>query len=144
MKLKIKQLPIAEGLPLPMYATKGAAAMDIVAAEDSVIPVKGAARIRTGICVEIPEGYEIQFRPRSGLAYNHGITVLNSPGTIDSDYRGELMGIMVNHGFSNYHVTRGERIAQLVLAKVEQAEIEQVLELGDTERGSGGFGSTGK
>ncbi len=144
MKVKIKQLPSAEGLPIPAYATAGAAAMDILAAEDAVSPFQGANRISTGICVEIPEGYEIQCRPRSGLAYNHGLTVLNSPGTIDSDYRGELMVIMINHGPGNYSVSRGDRIAQLVLAKVERAELEIVDELGTSDRAEGGFGSTGK
>lgn len=139
----IRRLPHGEGLALPAYATGGAAGMDVLAAEDVTLPPHGRQAVATGLSVEIPSGYEIQVRPRSGLALKHGISVLNTPGTIDSDYRGEIRIILMNHGTEAFAVSRGDRIAQLVLAPVIQAEWHEVAELGETQRGSGGFGSTG-
>ncbi len=144
MKIEVKRLPIAEDLPIPYYASDGAAGMDIVAAQSMLIPAGEYRAVQTGISVAIPDGYEIQFRPRSGLAFKHGITVLNSPGTIDSDYRGELIAILINHGKSDYMINKTDRIAQLVVNKVERADIDLVLELSPTSRGEGGFGSTGR
>ena len=143
IRIRINRLPHGEGLPLPSYATHGAAGMDVVAAEDlDLLPGQRHA-VATGFKLAIPEGYEIQVRPRSGLALKHGITVPNTPGTIDSDYRGELKIIMINHGDQPFPIRRGERIAQLVPAAVTQADFEEVEELCETARGAGGFGSTG-
>jgi dUTP pyrophosphatase len=139
----VKRLPHFEGLELPAYATDGAAGMDVLAAED-VLLVPGARHaVATGLALAIPPGFEIQVRPRSGLALRHGITVPNTPGTIDSDYRGELKVILVNHGADAFEVRRGDRVAQLVLAPVMRASWLKVDELDETQRGNGGFGSTG-
>ena len=132
-----------EGRALPAYTTSGAAGMDVLAAEDCVIAPGQRHAVATGLAVAIPQGYEIQVRPRSGLALKHGITVPNTPGTIDSDYRGELQVILINHGAGDFTIQRGDRIAQLVLAPVTQAAWEEVGELDTTTRGAGGFGSTG-
>lgn len=139
----IKVLPHGKGLPLPAYATAGAAGMDVVSAEDVTIAPGARHAVATGLAMAIPEGYEIQVRPRSGLALKHAITVPNTPGTIDSDYRGELKVILINHGTEAFSIVRGDRVAQLVLAPVTQASWLEVDELDDTERGEGGFGSTG-
>lgn len=141
--VQIKRLPNGAGLALPSYATVGAAGMDVLAAEEVTIPPSGRHAVATGFAVAIPDGYEIQVRPRSGLALKHGITLPNTPGTIDSDYRGELKVILINHGNIDFPIERGDRIAQLVLAPVTMAAWDEVEELGDTARGSGGFGSTG-
>jgi dUTP pyrophosphatase len=131
------------GLPPPAYATAGAAGLDIVAAENVTLSPGERHAVATGFAVAIPSGYEIQVRPRSGLALKHGVTVPNTPGTIDSDYRGELKIILINHGDAGFEVRRGDRVAQLVLAPVTQAAWLEVLDLDETERGEGGFGSTG-
>ena len=145
--LRLKRLPHGEGLPLPSYQSKEAAGLDVVAGvpEGAAVAIPPGARalIPTGFALELPRGYEAQVRPRSGLALKHGVTLLNSPGTIDSDYRGELMVILVNHGDEPFLVRRGERIAQLVIAPVSHAEIVAAEELAATSRGPGGFGSTG-
>jgi dUTP pyrophosphatase len=141
--VRIKRLPHGAGLALPAYATPGAAGMDVLAAEDVTLAPGARHAVASGFSVAIPAGYEIQVRPRSGLALRHGISVPNTPGTIDSDYRGELKVIVINLGAETFRIARGERIAQLVLAPVTQAVWEEVAELDDTERGSGGFGSTG-
>lgn len=141
--VKLKRLPHGEGLPLPAYATQGAAGMDVVAAEDVVIAPGARHPVATGLALAIPEGFEIQVRPRSGLALKHGITVPNTPGTIDSDYRGELKVLLINHGAEPFAVARGDRVAQLVLAPVVQAAWDEVESLDETLRGEGGFGSTG-
>ncbi|WP_324261596.1 dUTP diphosphatase [Altererythrobacter sp. H2] len=139
----LKRLPHGEGLALPHYATAGAAGMDVLAAEDVTLAPGARHAVATGLALAIPPGYEIQVRPRSGLALKHGITVPNTPGTIDSDYRGELKVILINHGSEPFAIVRGDRVAQLVLAPVTQATWHEVAELDDTARGSGGFGSTG-
>ena len=140
----VKRLPHFEGLELPAYATQGAAGMDVLAAED-VLLVPGARHaVATGLALAIPPGFEIQVRPRSGLALRHGITVPNTPGTIDSDYRGELKIILINHGADAFEIRRGDRVAQLVLAPVMRASWLKVDELDETLRGDGGFGSTGR
>ena len=144
VRIQITRLPHGEGLPLPSYATPGAAGMDVVAAEDIDLAPGQRHAVATGFRVAIPEGYEIQVRPRSGLAFNHGVTVPNTPGTIDSDYRGELKVLIINHGSEPFAVRRGERIAQLVPAVVTIAAFDEVDELDDTHRGHGGFGSTGR
>ncbi|TMM45863.1 dUTP diphosphatase [Qipengyuania marisflavi] len=141
--VRIKRLPHGEGLDLPAYATHGAAGMDVVAAEDALLAPGQRHAVATGLALAIPHGYEVQVRPRSGLALKHGITVPNTPGTIDSDYRGELKVILINHGDADFAIARGDRIAQLVLAPVVQAAWEEVATLDDTARGAGGFGSTG-
>lgn len=142
-RVEVKRLPHGEGLPLPAYATTGAAGMDVVAAEAVVIAPGARHAVATGLAVAIPAGYEIQVRPRSGLALKHGITVPNTPGTIDSDYRGELKVILINLGAEDFTIQRGDRVAQLVLAPVVQAAWDEVETLDATERGAGGFGSTG-
>ena len=144
VRIQISRLPHGEGLPLPSYATHGAAGMDVVAAEDLDLAPGQRHAVATGFRVAIPEGYEIQVRPRSGLAFKHGISVPNTPGTIDSDYRGELKVLMINHGSEPFAIRRGERIAQLVPAVVTLAAFDEVKELDDTARGHGGFGSTGQ
>ena len=144
IRIQIARLPHGEGLPLPAYATSGAAGMDVVAAEDVDLAPGARHAVATGFKVAIPEGYEIQVRPRSGLAFKHGVTVPNTPGTIDSDYRGELKILMINHGPDVFAVRRGERIAQLVPAAVTKAGFDEVIALDDTPRGAGGFGSTGR
>lgn len=139
----VKRLPHGEGLELPAYATEGAAGMDVVAAEDVMLAPGARHAVATGIAVAIPPGFEIQVRPRSGLALKHGVTVPNTPGTIDSDYRGELKVIMINLGSEPFEIRRGDRVAQLVLAPVVRASWLKVDELDETLRGEGGFGSTG-
>ncbi len=141
--VRIRRLSHGEGLPVPAYATAGAAGMDVVSAEDVVLPPMGRHAVATGFALAIPEGYEIQVRPRSGLALKHGISLPNTPGTIDSDYRGELKIILVNLGAEPFVISRGDRIAQLVLAPVTLASLIEVTELDETARGTGGFGSTG-
>ena len=141
--VQIKRLPHGKGLELPRYATEGAAGMDVLSAEDLTLEPGTRHPVATGLSVAIPAGYEIQVRPRSGLALKHGISVPNTPGTIDSDYRGELKVILINHGTEPFAIHRGDRIAQLVLAPVTFAEWNEVAELDETERGAGGFGSTG-
>jgi dUTP pyrophosphatase len=141
--VRIKRLPHGEGLELPKYATAGAAGMDVLSAEDVTLAPGARHAVATGLVLAIPEGYEVQVRPRSGLALKHGISVPNAPGTIDSDYRGELKVIMINHGTEPFAIARGERVAQLVLAPVTCAAWEEVPELDETARGAGGFGSTG-
>lgn len=141
--VKIKRLPHGEGLDLPAYATDGAAGMDVVAAEAIILRPGSRHAVATGFAVAIPAGYEIQVRPRSGLALKHGISVPNTPGTIDSDYRGEVKVIMINHSADDFAIERGDRIAQLVLAPVTLAAWDEVDSLDETARGAGGFGSTG-
>ena len=143
IKVALKRLPHGEGLPLPAYATSGAAGMDVVRAEDVTLAPGARHAVATGLAMAIPQGYEIQVRPRSGLALKHGTTVPNTPGTIDSDYRGELKVILINLGAEPFMIARGDRVAQLVLAPVVQAAWDEVVELDTTERGAGGFGSTG-
>jgi len=143
IKVEVKRLAHGEGLALPAYATSGSAGMDVVSAEDVTIAPGARHAVATGLSVAIPQGFEIQVRPRSGLAFKHGITVPNTPGTIDSDYRGELKVLLINHGSEDFAIARGDRVAQLVLAPVVQAEWSEVDELDATQRGAGGFGSTG-
>lgn len=144
IRVLVQRLPHAEGLPLPAYATEGAAGMDLLAARDVTLPPGGRALVPTGIAVAIPEGFEMQLRPRSGLALKHGVTVLNAPGTVDSDYRGELGVILLNTGAAVFELRRGERIAQAVFCAVARAAWEEVVVLPETQRGGGGFGSTGR
>jgi len=144
IRIALRRLPHGEGLPLPAYATTGAAGMDVVAAEAVTLAPGARAAVATGFAIAIPEGFEVQVRPRSGLALKHGITCLNTPGTIDADYRGEVKVILANLGNEPFAVRRGERIAQLVPAAVTSAAIVEVDMLDDTDRGSGGFGSTGR
>jgi len=147
IKVPIKKLPHAEGIDLPFYATSQSAGMDLRAAvpedEPMVIEPGSVVMVPTGLQIALPVGYEAQVRPRSGLAVKHGITVLNSPGTIDSDYRGECKVILINHGKNAFSITRGERIAQMVIAAHARVDWEQRDSLDETERGAGGFGSTG-
>jgi dUTP pyrophosphatase len=145
VEVLVKRLSHAAELPLPSYATPGASGADVAAAveEDVVLEPMERRAIPTGLVVAVPPGYEVQVRPRSGLALRHGVTVANAPGTVDSDYRGELMVILVNLGKKHYTVRRGERVAQLVLAPVVQGTFSERDELPPSERGSGGFGSTG-
>ena len=144
VRIQIARLPHGEDLPVPSYATPGAAGMDVVAAEDLDLAPGQRHAVATGFRVAIPEGYEIQVRPRSGLAFKHGISVPNTPGTIDSDFRGELKILLINHGTESFAIRRGDRIAQLVPAAVTLASFDEVEELDDTHRGAGGFGSTGQ
>lgn len=144
VQIELKRLPHGEGLPLPAYATTGAAGMDVVSAEDVTIAPGARHAVATGLSVAIPQGYEIQVRPRSGLAFKHGITVPNTPGTIDSDYRGELKVLLINHGDEDFAIARGDRVAQLIVAPVTQGIWQEVGELDATARGEGGFGSTGR
>lgn len=141
--VRIRRLPGNDDLPLPDYASQGAAGMDVVAAEDAAIAPGMRHAVATGLALAIPSGFEIQVRPRSGLALKNGVTVPNAPGTIDSDYRGELKVILINLGDTTFVVQRGDRIAQLVLAPVTRASWLEVEELDPTARGAGGFGSTG-
>jgi dUTP pyrophosphatase len=147
IKVKIMQLPHGAGLPLPAYQSRDAAGLDLLAAVPAKAPVTLApgdwAQIPTGIAMALPRGTEGQVRPRSGLAARHGIAVLNSPGTVDADYRGEIQVILINFGRQPFAVERGQRIAQLVIAPVFQAELSPQQNLGKTRRGTGGFGSTG-
>lgn len=142
--IAVLRLDHGRDLALPAYATAGAAGMDVVAAEDVTLEPGARHAIATGFALAIPAGYEVQVRPRSGLALKHGITCLNTPGTIDSDYRGEVKVILANLGQEPFAVRRGDRIAQLVPAPVLRATLTQVTHLDDTARGSGGFGSTGQ
>ena len=143
ISIAIQRLSHGEGLPLPAYATDGAAGMDVVAAEDVDLAPGARHAIATGFALAIPHGFEVQVRPRSGLALKFGITCLNTPGTIDSDYRGEVKVILANLGSEPFAVRRGDRIAQLVPAPVQRANFLEVTHLDETERGAGGFGSTG-
>ena len=140
----LQWLKNGEGLPVPTYATDGAAGLDVVAAETVTLAPGQRHAVATGFSIAIPEGYEVQVRPRSGLALKHGITCLNTPGTIDHDYRGEVKVILANLGNEPFEVRRGERIAQLVPALVTKAAFLEVEALGETSRGAGGFGSTGR
>jgi dUTP pyrophosphatase len=146
VRVPVRVLPHGDGLPLPQYQSDEAAGLDLLAAIGAQVTVViGPGRralIPTGLSLELPRGFEGQVRPRSGLALKHGITVLNSPGTIDSDYRGEVMIILINLGSAPFAIKRGERIAQLVVAPVTRAELVEAREIGSTRRGSGGFGST--
>ena len=142
--IALKRLPHGEGLPLPAYATAHAAGMDVVAAEALVLAPGARHAVATGFAIAIPEGYEVQVRPRSGLALKHGVTCLNTPGTIDADYRGEVKVILANLGDEPFAIARGERIAQLVPARVQHAAFAEVDALDETGRGAGGFGSTGR
>ena len=146
--VRVMRLPHAEGLPLPGYETAHAAGMDLRAAVPDDAPITlnpgSWALVPTGLAIALPEGFEAQVRPRSGLAAKHGITCLNSPGTIDADYRGEVKVILINHGPEPFVLRRGERIAQMVVAPVVQAAWEEVETLDETARGTGGFGSTGR
>ncbi len=142
--IALRRLPNGADLPLPRYATTGAAGMDIVAAEALTLDPGARAAVATGFAIAIPDGYEVQVRPRSGLALKHGVTCLNTPGTIDADYRGEIKVILANLGDAPFAIARGDRIAQLVPAIVQRAELHEVDTLDTTDRGSGGFGSTGR
>jgi dUTP pyrophosphatase len=144
IEITLQRLPHGEGLPVPAYATAGAAGMDVVAAESLTLAPGARHPVATGFAIAIPEGFEVQVRPRSGLALKNGITCLNTPGTIDSDYRGEVKVILANLGSEPFQVVRGERIAQLVPAPVLRATLVEVEELDSTARGAGGFGSTGR
>lgn len=139
----VRRLAGAEDLPLPAYQSAGSTGMDLLAAEDLVLEPRGRSAVATGLAIALPQGYEAQIRPRSGLALRHGITVANAPGTIDSDYRGEVRVILVNLGDESFSVRRGDRIAQLVVAPVSRVIWEEVCALPETDRGAGGFGSTG-
>ncbi|WP_422041028.1 dUTP diphosphatase [Roseibium sp.] len=144
--LELKQLDHAKGLPLPAYQSDLAAGLDLVAAVDSPLHLAPGERalVPTGLAMALPAGFEAQVRPRSGLAVKHGVTVLNTPGTIDADYRGEVKVILINLGDTPFEIVRGERIAQMVIAPVLQAVITEVETLSETQRGAGGFGSTGR
>lgn len=146
VEVVVKTLPHHQGLPLPGYSSELASGMDLHAAVEGPvsIPPGGWALIPTGLCLALPAGIEGQVRPRSGLAASHGVTVLNTPGTIDADYRGEIKVILLNLGTSAYSVQRGDRVAQLVLQRVVRARLSSVQELGETPRGQGGFGHTGR
>jgi dUTP pyrophosphatase len=148
IQVQIRQLPHAEGLPLPAYQTAHAAGLDLLAAVPESAPLVLApgkhTLVPTGLAIALPAGFEAQVRPRSGLAAKHGVTVLNSPGTIDADYRGEIQVILINHGTEAFTIRRGERIAQMVIAPVVQATLVATASLDETDRGSGGFGSTGR
>jgi dUTP pyrophosphatase len=143
IEIKIKRDASAGGVPLPSYATDGAAGMDLRSSEEMRLPPGSRAAVRTGLYIEIPPGWEGQVRPRSGLALKYGVTLLNSPGTIDSDYRGEIKVILVNLGQETFSVKKGDRIAQIIFSRHERAELRETKELSDSERASGGFGSTG-
>ena len=146
MKVAIKRLPHGSDLPLPGYATPGSAGLDLHAAvtgSQHLAPGERAI-VPAGISIALPEGYEAQVRPRSGLAAKHGVTCLNSPGTIDADYRGEIGVILINHGAEPFEIRRGDRIAQMVIAPVTMAALVEVEDLPETSRGDGGFGSTGR
>ena len=144
IEIELQRLVHGNGLPAPAYATDGAAGLDVVSAEDVTLQPGERHAVATGFAIAIPEGFEVQVRPRSGLALKHGITCLNTPGTIDHDYRGEVKIILANLGGEPFEVRRGERIAQLVPAPVLKAAFREVASLGETSRGAGGFGSTGQ
>jgi dUTP diphosphatase len=148
IRVEVKLLPHGEGLALPAYQTAHAAGLDLLAAvpEDTPLVLQPGrlALVPTGLTIALPAGFEAQVRPRSGLAAKHGVTVLNSPGTVDADYRGEVSVLLINHGDKAFTIARGERIAQMVIAPVAHAELVRVTALSTTARGSGGFGSTGR
>jgi dUTP pyrophosphatase len=148
VKINIRQLPHGEGLALPAYQSAHAAGVDLLAAVPEDAPMILApgkhALVPTGLTIALPPGYEAQVRPRSGLAAKHGVTVLNAPGTVDADYRGEIGVLLINHGEAPFPIRRGERIAQMVIAPVARAELVPAVSLSATDRGSGGFGSTGR
>jgi dUTP pyrophosphatase len=146
LNAKVKRLPHGQGLPLPQYMTEHSAGMDLYAAvtEDTTIDPGGWKLIPTGISIALPDGFEAQVRPRSGLALKQGVSVLNTPGTIDADYRGEVGVILMNHSKQNLIIKRGDRIAQMIINKIEKITFEEVAELPETDRGAGGFGHTGK
>ena len=146
IEVPLQRLAHGAGLPLPAYATDHAAGLDLLAAVGEAVELAPGARrlIPTGISIALPAGYEAQIRPRSGLAARHGITVLNAPGTVDADYRGEVSVLLINHGDAPFAIRRGERIAQMVIAPVAQAQLVAVDQLSTTDRGSGGYGSTGR
>jgi dUTP pyrophosphatase len=148
ISVDVQQLPHAEGLALPAYQSAHAAGLDLLAAvpEDAPMILESGkyVLVPTGLTLALPDGYEAQVRPRSGLAAKHGVTVLNAPGTIDADYRGEIGVLLINHGASAFTIRRGERIAQMVIAQVVRAKLVTATTLGSTERGAGGFGSTGR
>jgi dUTP pyrophosphatase len=144
IEIKLSRLPHGEGLPLPRYASEDAVGLDVTSAEELVLQPGERHAVATGFAIEIPRGYEVQVRPRSGLAIKNGITCLNTPGTIDSDYRGEIKVILINLGQEPFEVRRGERIAQLVPAPVLRADFVEASQLGETARGTRGFGSTGR
>ena len=143
ISVAIRQLENGQGLPLPAYETAGAAGMDLRAAEDAVLAPGARLLMPTGLSIALPDGFEAQVRPRSGLAVKHGVTVLNSPGTIDSDYRGEVKVPLINHGQQPFVIARGDRIAQMVVASVTRISWTVAEVLDETQRGSGGFGSSG-
>ena len=145
LRIKVVRLPHGRDLPLPTYQSESAAGMDLLAAVEKPLTLKpgGRALVPTGLILEIPRGFEAQVRPRSGLALRHGLTVLNTPGTIDSDYRGEVQVLLINLGDKPFAIARGERIAQLVVQRVERAELSEAVKITGTRRGAGGFGSTG-
>ncbi len=147
IRIEVLQLPHGEGLPLPAYQTAHAAGLDLLAAVPEGAPLVlepgKHAMVPTGLSIALPEGFEAQVRPRSGLAAKHGVTVLNAPGTVDADYRGEISVLLINHGSAPFTIRRGERIAQMVVASVAQARLVPVAALSPTDRGAGGFGSTG-
>jgi dUTP pyrophosphatase len=143
VSVKVRVVHGRPNLPLPGYATEGSAGMDLPAAEAATLPPGGRASVGTGLALELPEGMEAQVRPRSGLAFRHGVTVLNAPGTVDSDYRGEVKVLLVNLGDAPFEIAPGDRIAQLVVAPVTRAELHVETTLADTDRGAGGFGHTG-
>ena len=148
VRIEIRQLPHADGLPLTAYQSAHAAGLDLLAAVPENAPLALAsgqyALVPTGLSIALPAGFEAQVRPRSGLAAKHGVTVLNAPGTVDADYRGEIGVLLINHGGEPFTIRRGERIAQMVIASVVRAELVVVAALSQTDRGSGGFGSTGR
>ncbi len=148
IRVELTRLPHGEGLALPAYQTAHAAGLDLPAAvpadQPLTLPPGRYALVPTGLTIALPEGYEAQVRPRSGLAAKHGVTVLNAPGTVDADYRGEISVLLINHGAEPFTIKRGERIAQMVIAPVARAELVAVTELSSTARGSGGYGSTGR
>lgn len=143
-EVAILRLAHGEGLELPAYETEHAAGMDLRAAEAAILPPGGRALVATGFAIALPHGFEAQVRPRSGLAAKHGVTVLNAPGTIDADYRGEIKVILINHGAEAFAIKRGDRIAQMIVAPVTQIKLSEQASLSDTARGAGGFGSTGR
>jgi dUTP pyrophosphatase len=148
IEIDVHQLPHGEGLALPAYQTAHAAGLDLLAAVPADAPLilepGKHAMVPTGLTIALPAGYEAQVRPRSGLAAKHGVTVLNAPGTVDADYRGEIAVLLINHGGEPFTIRRGERIAQMVIAPVVQAQLNPVTSLSTTDRGGGGFGSTGR
>lgn len=145
VEVAIKRLENAEGIEIPAYATEHSAGLDLQAAVEAPVELKSGefTLIKTGLSIALPDGYEAQIRPRSGLAFKHGVTVLNSPGTIDADYRGEIGVLLINHGKETFTIERGMRIAQMIIAPYAQALLKETVSLSETARGVGGFGSTG-